>query len=93
MKKPDNKPVRKVGKTTGTKRLTASEAASEALLIYRETFATVADALAAAMAQFADVLTVWESAVRSAQESPFATPAKVFRALQAIAEVGRGSSA
>jgi hypothetical protein len=42
MKKPVNKTVRKVGKTTGTKRLTASEAAREALLIYRETFRDLA---------------------------------------------------
>lgn len=50
---------------------------------------TVADALRAAAAEFADVLTVWEDATHSAEQSLFASPAQVFRALRAIAEVGR----
>jgi hypothetical protein len=54
------------------------------------TFASVADALRAAAAEFADVLVVWEDAERSAAESLFSSPAKVFRALEAVAEVGRG---
>jgi hypothetical protein len=52
-------------------------------------FAGVAEALHAAAQDFADVLVVWEDAEMSAQASPFRTPAKVYRALQAIAEVGR----
>jgi hypothetical protein len=52
-------------------------------------FENVADALQAAAVECADVLTVWEDAVRSAELSPFPNPEKVFRALQAIAEVGR----
>jgi hypothetical protein len=52
-------------------------------------FATVADALRAAAEQFADVLVVWEDAERSAERSSFASPAKVFQALAAVAEVGR----
>jgi hypothetical protein len=52
-------------------------------------FATVAEALQAAADDCADVLVVWEDARRSATASPFAMPAKVYRALQAIAEVGR----
>lgn len=53
------------------------------------TFATAEDALRAAAEDFADALVVWEDARRSAEESPFRTPGKVYRALQAIAEVGR----
>lgn len=53
------------------------------------TFASVVEALQAAAEDFADVLVVWENARRSAELSPFRTPAKVYRALQAIAEVGR----
>jgi hypothetical protein len=52
-------------------------------------FATVADALRAAADEFGDVLTVWEDAARAAAASPFGMPAKVFQALEAIAEVGR----
>jgi hypothetical protein len=52
-------------------------------------FGRVADALRAAAEEFADVLTVWERATQSAEESSFASPAKVFRALEAIAQVGR----
>jgi len=40
-------------------------------------------------ATFADVITIWESAATAAQESPFPLADKVYRALQAIAEVGR----
>lgn len=53
------------------------------------TFAGVADALAAAAAEFNDILNMWDDAVRSAEESRFASPAQVFRALRAVAEVGR----
>lgn len=53
------------------------------------TFASVAEALHASAEDFADVLVVWEDAEKSAEASPFRTPAKVYRALQAIAEVGR----
>jgi hypothetical protein len=52
-------------------------------------FETSAAALQAAAAEFSDVLEVWEDAVRSAAASPYAVPAKVFQALEAIAEVGR----
>jgi hypothetical protein len=52
-------------------------------------FATVVEALRAAAEDFADVLLVWADARYSAEESPFRTPSKVYRALQAIAEVGR----
>jgi hypothetical protein len=52
-------------------------------------FGDTAEALAAAASDFADVLTVWEDARRSAEESRFGMPAKVFQALRAIAEVGR----
>jgi hypothetical protein len=52
-------------------------------------FANVAEALQAAAAEFGDVLEVWDDASRSAAASPYATPAKVFQALEAIAEVGR----
>jgi hypothetical protein len=51
-------------------------------------FATVADALRAA-SELSDVLEVWEDAVHSAAASPYAAPAKVLQALQAIAELGR----
>ena len=51
--------------------------------------ATVADALQAAAEQFQDVLVVWDDAVKSAEESAFANPGKVFQALAAVAEVGR----
>ncbi|MBX9625130.1 MAG: hypothetical protein K2X82_15090, partial [Gemmataceae bacterium] len=51
---------------------------------------TVAEALAAAAARFPDVLVVWQDAVRSAVESRFASPDQAYRALAAIAEVGRG---
>jgi hypothetical protein len=53
------------------------------------TFLTVADALQAAAEDFADVLEVWPDATRSAALSPFRMPGKVYRALEAIAEVGR----
>jgi hypothetical protein len=53
------------------------------------TFASVADALRAAAVEFADVLTVWEDALQAAERSLYKVPEKVFRALQAIAEVGR----
>jgi hypothetical protein len=52
-------------------------------------FDSVAGALRAAAAEFADVLTVWEDAEQSAEQSSFSSPAKVFRALEAVAEVGR----
>jgi len=52
-------------------------------------FATVADALRAAADEFADVLVVWEDAERSAEQSLFGSPGKVFQALAAVAEVGR----
>jgi hypothetical protein len=53
------------------------------------TFADAAGALQAAAEDFADVLVVWEDARRSAEQSPFRTPGKVYRALESIAEVGR----
>jgi hypothetical protein len=52
-------------------------------------FATVAEALAAAGDEFADVLSVWDSAAEAAGQSDGNQPDQVFRALQAIAEVGR----
>jgi len=58
-------------------------------LIDERAFDTVVDALRAAVAEFADVLTLWEDATRSAEQSLYASPAKVFQALQAIAAVGR----
>jgi hypothetical protein len=51
-------------------------------------FTSVADALRAAAEQWPDLLTVWDSATRSAEQSLFENPAKAFQALQAIAEVG-----
>ena len=51
--------------------------------------ATVADALRSAAAEFADILTVWDDAERSAEQCSFGSPAKVFQALEAIAVVGR----
>ncbi|MGH7170861.1 MAG: hypothetical protein ACRELG_11330 [Gemmataceae bacterium] len=53
------------------------------------TFTSVLEALQAIAEDFADVLVIWEGARRSAELSPFRTPSKVYRALQAIAEVGR----
>jgi macrodomain Ter protein organizer (MatP/YcbG family) len=71
----------------------ASRAADDQLPVpappSERTFATVTDAVRAAAEDFADVLLVWEDAHRSAELSPFRTPGKVFRALEAIAEVGR----
>ena len=52
-------------------------------------FTSVVAALQAAAEDFADVLRIWEDAYRSAALSPFRTPSKVYRALEAIAEVGR----
>jgi hypothetical protein len=52
-------------------------------------FESVADALDVAEMEFGDVLTIWDNASRSAEDSPFSSPGKVFRALKAIAEVGR----
>lgn len=52
-------------------------------------FASVGTALAAAAVDFVDTLTVWEDAVRAAEGSLFASPDQVYRALRAIAEVGR----
>ncbi|HWG42758.1 MAG TPA: hypothetical protein VN688_08230 [Gemmataceae bacterium] len=52
-------------------------------------FASVAEALQAGGDDFADVLMIWEDARLSAEASPFRTPGKVYRALEAIAEVGR----
>jgi hypothetical protein len=53
------------------------------------TFDSIAQALQAAAEESADVLVVWEDAAQSAEQSLFPSPAKVFRALRAIAEVGR----
>jgi hypothetical protein len=53
------------------------------------TFASVAEVVRAAAEDFADVLAIWENAQRSAEQSSFRTPSKVYRALEAIAEVGR----
>jgi hypothetical protein len=50
---------------------------------------TVADALDRAAEHFPDTLEIWEEAKRSAEESSFGNPAKVYDALSAIAEVGR----
>jgi predicted nucleic acid-binding Zn-ribbon protein len=52
-------------------------------------FTSVAAALSAATTEFGDILTVWEEAVRSAEQSLFASPDQVYRALLAIVEVGR----
>lgn len=69
---------------------TEPDAASEAATTgNKRVFNSVADALGAAATEFADVLTVWEDATRAAEQSSFPTAAKVFRALQAVAEVGR----
>jgi hypothetical protein len=62
---------------------------SEVMPPRERSFADAADALRAAAEDFADVLLVWDDAYRSAEASLFRTPPKVYRALQAIAEVGR----
>jgi hypothetical protein len=68
---------------SGTERTEALASSNE------RTFSHVADALHAAAEDFADVLEIWDDANRSASASLYRTPAKVYRALQAIAEVGR----
>lgn len=65
------------------------EGKAPAMLEAQREFATVADALQAADDDFTDVLVVWEDARHSAALSPFRSPVKVYRALEAIAEVGR----
>jgi hypothetical protein len=50
---------------------------------------SVTAALRAAEETFGGILTVWEDAWRSAAQSRFSSPDKVFQALRAIAEVGR----
>lgn len=52
-------------------------------------FASVTDALQAAASEFSDVLTVRDDAWESAEASRYVSPANVYRALRAIAEVGR----
>ncbi|MCI0701723.1 MAG: hypothetical protein L0241_11625 [Planctomycetia bacterium] len=58
-------------------------------LVSEPTFANVRDTLTAAAAEFADILVIWDDALRAAEQSRFAHPTQVFRALRAIAEVGR----
>ncbi len=67
----------------------APEQCSEQVVAVNWEFDSVADALVIAEVEFGDVLTVWTDARRSAQQSPFSSPGKVYRALKAIAEVGR----
>ncbi|MGD1937865.1 MAG: hypothetical protein ACFCA4_09970 [Cyanophyceae cyanobacterium] len=55
----------------------------------RGTFADLNEAVAAAGEDFGDVLEIWESAIASAAESQFGRPDEVYRALRAIAEIGR----
>jgi hypothetical protein len=52
-------------------------------------FAEVAEALQAAAEDFADILVIWDDARQAADKSPYRMPGKVYRALRAIAEVGR----
>lgn len=65
-----------------------SEFSPEPLAVERS-FGTVAAALSAAATDFADILVIWEDAFLSADQSLFANPDQVYRALQAIVEVGR----
>jgi len=48
---------------------------------------TVGEALDRASAEFAESIIVWDSARRSAEDSPFARPMRVYEALMAIHEV------
>jgi hypothetical protein len=59
------------------------------IAVEERSFTSVAAALSAATTEFGDILTVWEEAVRSAEQSLFASPDQVYRALLAIVEVGR----
>lgn len=52
-------------------------------------FASVAEAVQAAADDFADILVIWEDARHAAEHSPYRMPDKIYRALKAIAEVGR----
>lgn len=52
-------------------------------------FENVAEAVDTAAMEFADILTVWDDAVRSAERSLFTSPLQVYRAIAAIVEVGR----
>jgi hypothetical protein len=52
-------------------------------------YANVIEALLASAEDFDDVLVIWDEARQSAEQSPYRMPGKVYRALQAIAEVGR----
>jgi hypothetical protein len=55
-----------------------------------EDFSSVAEAIEAAKQKFSDTLVIWQSAEDAARTSQFARPEQVYRALLAIAEVGRG---
>lgn len=52
-------------------------------------FATVKEAVAQAEQDFQDILVIWESAKEAAEKSRFPRPHDAYRALLAIAEVGR----
>lgn len=66
-----------------------NETATENMEVGGPTFVSVTDALLAASTAFDDVLTVWDDAWESARESMYSSPESTYRALQAIAEVGR----
>jgi hypothetical protein len=68
---------------------TTAEQAARPTPTGERTFASVAEALQAAAEDFADVLVIWDEARRTAEQSPYRMPGKVYRALKAIAEVGR----
>jgi hypothetical protein len=52
-------------------------------------YGSILEALTAAGEQFGDVLTIWEDAVLSARRCDSNRASSVFRALQAVADVGR----
>jgi hypothetical protein len=52
-------------------------------------FESVSDALSGAEADFEESLTVWDNAKKSAADSHFRRPNEVYRALMAVAELGK----
>lgn len=73
----------------GQEQPSLESAPSNSSLGAQRSFDSAAAALRSAADEFADVLSVWEDAWRSTEQSTFSSPHKLFQALQAIAEVGR----